>query len=434
MPIAEVPNKCICQICTCGRHRCPHRPGTTLHHGSIGDKVSSNTEYNERYAENGNVPKREALRRAKDNIALPTERLENATTSRSDYMGHKGEKSTSFRNIDQLRYEGDLDHNTSYHNDYEAKQSDRGRPVRGKDNLGASSAKFDAQPSYRDHYQTWSTTRQPMNKRNGELELPNGPMDLSTTTQLDYKENKVERNRMTRPITATKISGDFDGATTNRDVYKGLAGGRQKNFKPNSQYEPSEHPFDGYTTHRSDFTEKQVARPRKNRPLTSTRIPDEEFAKSTTSSQHYQPWQTQKREIRRPQSYMKSEGEMDLMTITKNDYGGDLKGEKAKLLRPGTTNKHEGDFYDGTTHKNDYQGWKGSRPQGAQQLQTTSQLFDSTMPLDGTTSYRSTYIGHAMGGPCPAVGLKGDMVGNQNYSFKTLLGGHHFYSAATPVN
>lgn len=432
MPIAEVPNKCICQICTCGRHRCPHRPLTTLHHVSTGDKVASNTEYNERYAENGNVPKREALRRAKDNIALPTDRLENATTTRTDYVPHKGEKMTSFRNVDNLRNEGELDHSTVYRNEYDAKQTERGRPVRTKDNLGTSSAKFDAQPSYRDHYQTWSTTRQPMNKRNGELELSHGPMDLSTTTQMDYKENKLERNRLTRPITATKISGDFDGATTNRDAYRGLAGGRQKNFKPNSQYEPSEHPFDGYTTHRSDFTEKQVSRPRKSRPLTSTKISDEEFEKTTTSNQDYQPWQTQKREIRRPQSYMKPDGEMDLMTITKNDYGGDLKGEKAKLARPSTTNKHNGDFYDATTHKHDYQPLKGTRAQAAQHV--SSHFFDSTSPLDGTTSYRSTYIGHPIGGPCPAVGLRGDMAGNEIYRFKTLLGGHHFFTPATPVN
>lgn len=433
MPIAEVPKKCICQICTCGRHRCPHRPGTTLQYGSNGEKAATSTEYNERYAENGSVPKREALRRAKDNIALPTERLDDATTNRADYVQHKGEKLSVVKNVDTLRHEGDMDLSTIYRNEYEAKQSERGRPVRNKDNLGTSSAKFDAQPSYRDHYQTWSTPRQQLTKRNGELELPNGPMDLSTTTQMDYKENKLERNRMNRPTTATKFSGDFDGATTNREVYRGLAGSRATNFKPSSQYEPSEHPFDGYTTHRSDFTEKQASRSsRTHRPLTSTKIPNEEFEKETTNSQHYQPWQTQKREVRRPQSYMKPEGDMDLMTVTKNDYSGDLKGEKAKLARPNTTHKHSGDFYDGTTHKLDYQPWKGSRQQAA--AQASSQLFDSTSPLDGTTSYRSTYIGHAIGGPCPANGLTGDMVGNEGYRFKTLIGGHHFYSPATPVH
>jgi len=132
------------------RHRCPHRPGTTFQFGSNGGPSNPLvSEYNERYKDK-DFAKREPLRRARDNLGFGTDRMEDATTSRADFVPQKLERSQAYRNLDNLRPEGDMDMGTIYNNEFDGKQGQRGtpRPTR-KDNLGTSSAKFEALPSYK---------------------------------------------------------------------------------------------------------------------------------------------------------------------------------------------------------------------------------------------------------------------------------------------
>uniref|UniRef100_T1IJX2 Uncharacterized protein n=1 Tax=Strigamia maritima TaxID=126957 RepID=T1IJX2_STRMM len=51
MPEPVNKDKCICQICTCGRHRCPHNPGGLLRLGND-DSEGHSKEYNALYNKN----------------------------------------------------------------------------------------------------------------------------------------------------------------------------------------------------------------------------------------------------------------------------------------------------------------------------------------------------------------------------------------------
>ncbi|XP_050540222.1 titin isoform X24 [Daktulosphaira vitifoliae] len=163
--------QCICEICTCGRHRCSHTPGTdgpllSLESSTIPKLSTTKEEYQP-------IPldliDRPTLHRLNTELTLNEGIIENKTAYRTEFDKKHAERQLRYKLIDQIHLEGD--YLPKKHQDFPGVPGDRFLPYKPQDNL----------------------------KPEGEFERPIRP-----------KVETVERPKLIKPNDNLKPEGDFN--------------------------------------------------------------------------------------------------------------------------------------------------------------------------------------------------------------------------------
>lgn len=465
--------KCICEICVCGRHRCPHRPQAWKQASNLGPCALS--EYRQTFKQFDVRPPQSFKPHNKPFAS--TSKLEAKTTNQCDYVAHSPVRRLSFgRTIEYQKPTDPMLGETEYMREYpEKKRPALQSPVHRWDASRTTqneSAPFQASTTQREDFKAWAiqaVPRETLKKVNIYIP-PKEKFEMLSTFQSDYRANgPVIPCEMVKPIhSSIKSEAPFDDTTTNRVDYKKPPPAPRTLVKKYQPVVVKRDKFDATTTNRQDFVPHMgIERPKCTKPALEQVKSTEPFKGETTHSVSYIPWELQPRFEHPKQEYQPSPEKFDHISTNQSDYRDYGRVERV-LPRPieNFSNEHQ-PFTADTTHRLDYQAWAvKARDRLAQRQneykpiqspfegQSTFQAHfqgkpaapaKSAKPLEpkltsgqfnGQTIYRETYTPKDMT-PCPAAFLRDvytPPVKDQYVYSHQARTGHKFYQPLTEYN
>ncbi|XP_033751105.1 stabilizer of axonemal microtubules 1-like isoform X2 [Pecten maximus] len=452
--------RCICEICTCGRHRCPHRPTNVINKTN---QPCNLTEYTNVYKQHPMVP-RESFKPV--NEAIRGEPFMDATTQRQDYIKHPMEK-PFVRVQDQYKKpDGVMDNITSYKKDYIEKRGAPARPVK-LDGHRQVTGKFEGEPTYKSDFKKWDLSGRVGPVSNTDAwERPNARFEGESTMHHDYMQHAQPRRGLIKPTEATRMSDQpFFDRTDYRDSY--IKHPMEKRFVHATEgYKPPKAAFDGQTTSKRDYLGHTGEKTQSFKPEGVPFQSDAPLEDSTTNRNDYKKWPAQRPYYHAPDQYKAPEGKMESNT-THNATYRQFPIQRSLAKRPDSANKARNAAFDGSTsYANDYIKWdmgqknmpmvrdeyhptdapfEGMSTQKAHYIAHPQQPLRSFKPdntalqsnakFEDGTMYRTDYTAKKVG-LCPAISLDGPTSG---FQFTTLDSrGHRVYQPVmetiTPLN
>ncbi|XP_005089960.1 stabilizer of axonemal microtubules 2 [Aplysia californica] len=385
--------RCVCEICNCGRHHCPHRPWRPG--GDYGPCMI--TSYNTSYKQHPIAP-RESCK--PDPSALRSEDpLSDKTTFRTDYIKHPLEKPYVHAHDVYKKPAGEIDALTSYHRDYTEKHAPPAQMIK-HDGQKHLPAKFEGEPTYKIDYRKWPLERvQP--KAQDAWVPSNQPFEGQSTFTRDYRKYNEPPRKSIKPSQATHMSeAPFDGNTGYRDDYiRHPMQAREQREK--ELYKPSNVPFDGMTTFNRDYTKKHGSKTESCKPNAEAFQSDAPLDDLTTFKNDYRKWNGERPYVHQHESYKKPDGEIDLNTTNRIQFKPHPP-QRVAMMKPGDGRvMFPGEFEGLTNYKSDYKPWGIHR----EQPKPREGWVPNNIPFDGTPTYKAHYVPHSM---LPPKSLKPD--------------------------
>ncbi|XP_036296051.1 stabilizer of axonemal microtubules 2-like [Pipistrellus kuhlii] len=250
---------CLCQICTCGRHRCPH--GTTRIYENSGAFCPTTTEYLESYPTYGNVPPAQSLKPKPD---APEDRgqMEGITTFKSDYRPHEIVQQPRHLPEEYKPRSGDIDLHTTYRRDFNPYPAQPAAAVRPPERRQVQKGKLDTIPTYKDDYRAWELQKSRLYKPERAYQPPTVKFGNPTTFQEDFVPRAAPGPRQSfrpaAPAPGPAAAAPFLGLTSHRlDFVPHALGPRPAPARPRPARRPSPQPFRDQTSYSADFVPKK---------------------------------------------------------------------------------------------------------------------------------------------------------------------------------
>ncbi|CAH1795778.1 unnamed protein product [Owenia fusiformis] len=402
---------CICQICTCGRHRCPHKP-----YGGGKKEPCTISEYANRYQKHP-LTKLENFK--PNNEPMHSEGpLEDKTTNRQDYIKHPLGDRPRPHVEDYRKPDGDMDMMTNYTKDYIKKPTERVRAIR-KDDAPRVVGKFEGSPTYKNDYRQWQLPNKMDRHQEPVWVPPNDKFEGTPTYKRDYIGYKSLPTKSMKPDDVAFASADpFDDQTGYRkDYIKHPIEARKAKEKP--VYNPNKAPLDDMSTFKKDYQGIQGPKMASCKPDSEAFQSSAPLEDATTMRDDYKKWSAQRPHQHVPDAYTKPQGEMDMNTNYTHDYRKHAM-QPVKAARPQSRKSVPGKFEDATNYNNDYRKWS----MGERQKPTMKPDYvPPDAPFEGLATYKSHYVRH---GGLPAASCKPDDKGfasdspfNDNTMYRT---------------
>lgn len=377
--------RCICEICTCGRHRCPHRP---TNHISQGDGQCQLTEYTNVYKAHPLGP-RETFR--PNQQPIQGGEFQDKTTQRTDFKPHPLERPFVHKPDEYVKPQGEMENQTSYKQEYVEKH---GAPAKAIRNEGQRQipARFEGEPTYRTDYRKWDGAgRQQPYGMQAAWEPPKSKFEGQTTFQNDYRRNEIPVRQSFKPVEGAKVSDTpFEDRTSHRDAYIQHAM-PPKYVREREQYRPSGAQFDGLSTFKRDYKGAPGEATHSFKPEGRAFQSEAPFEDGTTNRHDFKRWPMERPYVHAQDAYVKPQGEMEKTTTHQATYR-EMPIDRVVAHRPHSAKKTSAPF-DGTTNYNsDYRKWNGERAQAPRQ----PDYVPNNAPFEGNSTYKGHYVPHAM--------------------------------------
>ncbi|CAL8068275.1 unnamed protein product [Calicophoron daubneyi] len=391
-------NKCICQICNCGRHKCPHhprKPSVTKPCG-ISEYANKFTAYDVKPVTSCKPPPK----------AVHSDGpLSSETTTRVDYVQHPINMTSSCKKASI--YEPStvaFDGTSTYTKEYTAKQADRQKPMKPPQSK-PSTAKFEGEPTYKRDYREWEVEkRQPVSKA-AEWTAPTEPFKGLPTYTTDYISYDAHPPASCKPHQEYKEPTDpFGGETDYQEAYrKPLVAERTRPIVHKDEGQRSSAPMEGTSTAMHDYNWKSAAPVASCKPAQNAIHSDSPFQSDTTNRidfkewpQDYKPQQpvTQKDEFQAPK------GEMSKDTTYHLDYVQRDVGSRAKPIDRTQKRADLPPFKGKTDYEENYKAWQvGPRERAGPKDNT---YHEPTVPFEGQSTTQQHYTAHPGCHPPPS--------------------------------
>uniref|UniRef100_UPI00358F8326 stabilizer of axonemal microtubules 2-like n=1 Tax=Myxine glutinosa TaxID=7769 RepID=UPI00358F8326 len=423
--------KCLCNICTCGRHRCSDKP-TFIHEGT--EKPVKKSEYLEKFPchiwtkpPSPIKPKQEYKRNEG--------RMEGITTTRLNFVPHKLQPRLARVPEVYKAPEGKQNGLSTYVTDFQQNSTQPiPLPLRQKEQLQLSSEKMTVVPTYTDEFKQWPISKIKSMKPECRHVPPSSRFGHRTTNQIDYTSKEGAPRQSCRPGPDNKLyDGDFDGQTVHNMTFVTKMVEPWPRHVP-EPYTQSSKPLDDLTVHRRDFMGKAGEPVQSCKPKTEIADTSAPFEGLSEMKEKFPTWSVCKREVPQTKPYEPPTGDMDLTTTTQLMF----RPFEAQRPTPGkphlsTIEISKGPFEGQSTSSEDYRQWQVSRrepvrkPQAIQppvgnmeNLTTFRQHFvphsplatqnfkppnvaiQSNIPFDGTTHYKNEFTAKH-NDVCPAM-------------------------------
>ncbi|XP_074641400.1 stabilizer of axonemal microtubules 1-like [Tubulanus polymorphus] len=336
---AKMLAQCICQMCSCGRHRCAKPKDGTWAKRKDATDCKSCTEYQSVYIPRP-LEKRITLRPKREdgleNLGYGEDRSKMMckTNYTEDFKVHE----VSQRQCPpKTEYEAPcecMDLVTIYNQDYYKKASGRAALIKPKSEYNRPGGNFTTNTVNQLTYIPYSNNEMaqcrslPM-KLPGELVNDStSKFDAISTVQADYKQHKdTTRVQPIRPKqNNTKDSSKFDDMTSYKQDFKPKTPVARTQCKKN-EYRPTQQKFEGLTTFMADFKphpgqrRQPCFKPANRGPtFVGSKTP---FDGCTIQRMAYQPWSAPKPpkpEWGQRKPYEKPNQKMDFTTMYTNDF------------------------------------------------------------------------------------------------------------------
>ncbi|NXD06231.1 SAXO2 protein, partial [Nothocercus nigrocapillus] len=381
------PPRCLCELCTCGRHRCPHKP-TRIY--DTGQQPCLTTEYVEKYPKYSNISPPQSLK-PKQEYQAHRGKMEGITTFKSDYLPYDIVK-RPFRVPEQYKPKtGEIQMGTTYRKDYNAHKIQPATLVRPLERKHTMGGKLDTIPTYQDDYRLWGVQRREPSKVDHTYYPPTEKFGNSTTFQDDFVPRELNPRKSFKPLCVPKLSDEpFDSTTSHRTSY--IAHQLEPKFvRSKEEYRPSNKPFEDLTTHRNDFKGLPGQLAKSCRPENTKIESNAHFNGLTEFQDRFQPWSVSLPEVRKTKEYIPPPGNMDFHSTSHLDY---VKHEISPVvpIRPVSNGRRiNAPFQGNTTTKDDFQAWDSCRQEI---IKKHEEIPKPTGKFDDLTTFKSHYTPH----------------------------------------
>ncbi|KAM5299363.1 stabilizer of axonemal microtubules 1 [Ctenodactylus gundi] len=384
--MAPPKRKCICDLCSCGRHHCPHI--TTKIYDRT-EKPCLLSEYTENYPVYCSYLPRESFKpkRGYQKGSIPMEGL---TTSRRDFGPHKLVPVKAHQPNKFIPSEENMDLLTTYKQDYNPYPICRVDPIKPRDSKYPCSDKMECLPTYKVDYLPWKQPRQELLRPPYNYRPASTRFDSRTTHQDDYPMKGLVNTKSCKPPPMPKLCNiPLEDLTNYKMSY--VPHPVEKRFMHEAEkFRPCEIPFDSLTTHKQSF-QGLAGEPAKSlKPPARPLGLDMPFANTTEFQDKYQAWPTPQIFSKAPATYVPPKEKMDLLTTVQAHYMYP-RGAPAQSCRPVLPVKKSGCFEGTTTTKDDYKPWDSLR---TEPIKPIPQLNCPTEPLDCLTTTQIHYVPH----------------------------------------
>nr|XP_012807378.1 stabilizer of axonemal microtubules 1-like [Jaculus jaculus] len=385
--MALLNRKCICDLCSCGRHHCPHIPT------KIYEKTESPchlSEYTEKYPYHHSYLPSESFKPKAEYHKGPVP-MEGLSTTKRDFVPHKTVPVRYQQNDNLGLSQDNMDFLTTYRQHYNHYPVCRVNAIKPRDNKNPCPDKMEYVPTYRAHYLPWRQERRPMICPPPNFLPGSGKFDHKTTHQEDFtRKTLVETASYKPPFVRYLTNIPLEDETSYKASYvahpiKKLPVHKAEDFKP------CEIPFDGLTTHKDSYKgltgePAKMWIPPPVRPLG----PEKYISQHTEFRDQFQAWPTPKLVPKEPIPYDPPEGKLNLLTTVQADYSYP-NATPAKSCRPVPKIKKNGHFEGSSTTKDDYKHWTVPR---REPVKPVIQVKFQTAPMDYMTTNRAHYVRH----------------------------------------
>ncbi|XP_019495761.1 PREDICTED: stabilizer of axonemal microtubules 2 isoform X1 [Hipposideros armiger] len=379
---------CLCQICTCGRHHCPH--GTTRIYENTGVYCPT-TEYLEKYPTYGSVLPAQSLK-PKQEFRAYRGKMEGITTFKSDYRPYEIVQQPRHVPEEYKPKQGEIDLGTTYKHDFNSYNIQPVAIVRPLERQQLKKGKMDTVPTYKDDYRVWDLQKSELYKPKQAYYPPTVKFGNSTTFQDNYVPWEIRPRQSSKPISVVqRPSVPFNGDTSHRLDYAPYQL-ESKTARPKEVYKPSNLPFEDLTTHRCHFQGLAGETAKLCRPAHTRVTQSAQFEGSTEFRDSFPPWEIPPLKVKKVQEYVPPAGSMQLHSTSHLDYVP-YQATRVVPIRPVSHRSRRFPFQGKSTTKEDFPAWESCR-QGL--IKRQQQIPNPAGKFDGLSTFRCHYVPHEL--------------------------------------
>ncbi|XP_051987375.1 stabilizer of axonemal microtubules 2 isoform X2 [Xyrauchen texanus] len=380
---------CLCEMCSCGRHHCPHQPTALYAKGSQNNVL---TEYTEKYpAYKGHIhPKTLKPQHVYKTHQDP---MDGTTTFRADYIPYKVTRRPERLQVEYKQKPGEIDLGTTYKQDFNLYEVQPFVPSRPKERVHTMNVKLDTVPTYKDDFRQWEISRRELSKPDMTYHPPVAKFGNSTTFQDDFVTKGLVPRESYKPLNVGKLSdAPFENMTSNKLSYVQHPIDARY-MKPPEEYKPSGHPFQDLTTHRQDFQGLPGQLPKSCKPEQLKVVSNIPFQSNTEFRDRFQQWPVSLPQVHKSMEYTSPTAHMELTTTSHTDY---IKHQVQPFVaaKPfSLSTKSSGSFQGNTTMRDDFQPWVVQR-QGM--IRKQEEIRRSSGKMEDMTTFKAHFIQHEL--------------------------------------
>ncbi|KAM9311079.1 stabilizer of axonemal microtubules 2 [Gastrophryne carolinensis] len=379
--------KCICEICTCGRHHCPHMPTKIFEKSG---KPCVLTEYVEKYPQYDNIQPQQSLK-PKQEYQANRGKMEGVTTFKSDYIPYGATNRPVRPHQEYQPNPGQIELGTTYNRDFNAHKVEPMVPARPMEKKHINMAKFDTNPTYKEDYRAWGIQKRDLAKQEHTYQSPTIKFGNSTTFQDDFFPKEILPRESYKPPGVAKHSNiPFDGTTNHRTSYVPYEI-EARHQRPKQEYKPSSQPFDDLTTHRINFKGTLGEITKSCKPDHGKVGSNSRFEGSTEFRDSFQPWSVSPTHVHKSYEYSPPSTQMQLDTTSHTDYVPHQLSFVAPIRPVSHGRRSNLPFQGNSTMKDDFQPWESKRQE---MIKRDHEIQKPTGKFDDLTTFKSHYLPH----------------------------------------
>ncbi|NWR60280.1 SAXO1 protein, partial [Bucorvus abyssinicus] len=399
------------------QHRCPHLP-TRLCEDS--EKPCMLSEYMEQYplhsitVPGGSFKPKEAYKM----VQIP---MEGISTTKRDYITYEVLPQKFKPPEKHIKTDESMDLTSTYKQDYYSYPTSQVPPCLPYVTRHIPSAKMDIRTTYKDDYVPWNETKTQLIRPNNRFHPSEEKFDHRTIVQDYYRyRGPVATQGCKPPSLVQKTKAPFENITNYRVNYVPYP--LQKSYvHKNEKYKVNEVPFDGLTTHKVSYKGLAGQPAKFAKPYQLKLLNDLPFSSTTEFQEKYLPWPRPPVFTKTPNIYLPPLEKMDLHTTTQIYYKHP-NGKPAKMCRslvqPKESNKP---FNSSSIMKEDYKPWLCKRQKP---IIHALEMTIPVKPMDCLTTSQTYYVPH------PITVMKSCKPGWSGPKHHTLLDAKTIYATS----
>ncbi|NXI44566.1 SAXO1 protein, partial [Galbula dea] len=303
-----------------------------------------------------------------------------------------------------------MDLTSTYKQDYNSYPSPKVPPCIPCVTKHIPNAKMDARTTYKDDYVQWNEPKTELIRANDRFHPTEEKFDHRSIVQADYVYRGPVATQSCKPPMLIQATKDPFVNITNYRVNYVPHPLEKRYIHKSEKYKVNKVPFDGLTTHKVSY--KGLAGwPAKNaKPVQSKLLSDLPFSSKTEFQENYQPWPRPTIFTKKPDVYLPPLEKMDLHTTTQINYKPP-NGKPAKMCRSFAQLKRNTEpFNSSSITKQDYKPWQHKR---LMPIIYAPELTFPAQPMDCLTTFQTDYVPH----PLPVTkSYKPDWSGPKHYT------------------
>ncbi|XP_064295245.1 stabilizer of axonemal microtubules 1 [Phalacrocorax carbo] len=390
VPLHAVPSlKCVCQLCSCGCHHCPHlltRPYKKT------EKPCMLSEYMERYPlypitlPRGSFKPGEGYKTAH----IP---MEGNSATKKDYVAYGVLPQKLKPPEKHVKSDESMDLTSTYKQDYTSYPLSQISPYLPHVMRHIPSASMDTRTTYEDDYVLWNEPKRELIRPNDGFHPSEEKFDHRTIIQDDYLFRGLVATQSCKPLNLVqKNKAPFDHITSYRENY--VPHPLEKCYiHKHQKYKVNEVPFSGLTTHNISYKGLAGQPVKLAKPYQLKLLHDIPFSSTTEFQENYKAWPQPPVFTGKPGVYLPSLEKMDLQTTTQIHYKHP-NGKPAKKCRSlAQLKKSTEPFNSSSVMKEDYKPWLCER---LKPITHAPELTFPKKPMECCTTFQTHYVPHLL--------------------------------------